>query len=53
MMFNMIVHIPVQKPVNPVHIDCTAVKAMIQNIFLKPGMLGQSINRHQPAAQNS
>ena len=42
--FEVVVHVPVEVAVDGVHIDGAAVKAMVKDVFGETSMLGRTIN---------
>ena len=51
-MLHMIVHVPVQVTVHHVHGDRPAIQPVVEHILSQTGMLGQTVNRHQPRTEN-
>ena len=48
MMFDMIVHVPVNKPADPVHIYGAAVKSVIGHVVGQPAVLQQARHHMVP-----
>ena len=46
---HMVVHVPIQKPVDRIHVNRPAVHAVVEHIFGKTGMLGEAVDRHHPS----
>ena len=50
-MFDVIVHVPVDEPADRVHMDRAAVEPVIENVFRETGVLGGVVDNHQPGAE--
>ena len=50
-MLDVVVHVPVQKPVNWVHIYRAAVQPVVEDVLGKAGVLGISVDNHQPGSE--
>ena len=48
---HMVVHVPIQKSMDRIHINSPAVHAVVEHIFSESGVLGEAINRHEPSAE--
>ena len=51
-MLHMVAHVPIQVAVEPVHVDGAAVQAVIEHVLGQPGVLGVTVNHHQPGSVN-
>ena len=48
-MLDMIIHVPIKKTIDWIHVNRPAIQAMVEDIFREPGVLRVTVNRHQPA----
>jgi hypothetical protein len=51
MMFHVVAHVPVDIPVNEIHVNCPAVETVIEDILCEAGVLGEAIGYRQPGAE--
>src|ERR1700733_6675243 len=51
MVFHVIVHVPVQIPMNRVQIDCSAIETVVEDILRQARVLGKPIEHHEPCAE--
>ena len=51
MVLDVVVHVPVQIAVDPVHIDRAAVETVVENILGKAGVLRVAVGDQQPGAE--
>ena len=49
--FDMVVHVPIQEAIDRVHVNRAAVHAVIEHILRETGVLGETIDRHQPCSE--
>ena len=49
--FDMVVHVPVKKPVHKMSSESPAVEPVIEDILSKPGVLSEPVDQHQPGAE--
>ena len=52
MVLHMVIHVPVEKAVDRVHVNRPAIQAVIEDIFRQAGVLGEAVNKHQPGADD-
>ena len=50
-MLHVVTHIPVEIAVNGVHIHRPAIQAVIEDIFGQASVLGETVDRPQPGAE--
>ena len=50
--FHVEVHVPVEKPIDDIHLNGTAIQPVVEDILGQPRVLGESVDRHQPRAED-
>ena len=49
---DVVIHVPVEIPVDRVHVDRAAIEPVVENVFGQSGVLSKAVDEHQPGAES-